>query len=893
VGLAGAVALILGAIAFDRNLGIAARRVFLLPAHYTSLSVEPGDRTLKVGSEFHLTATLSGRPVPSARWLRRPVGSQDAWVPTPLGDSARPVIGKVEATLKDCQADFEYQVVAGELASDVYRVTVTHPLALKSFEARVEPPAYTRLKPSVAKTGDFQAPEGSRVKFAITLDRAPVSARILWKSPGSQTTRLLPLTVNGNQLSGELPPVDKDVSYQVTATAADAMTLEPLHYRIKVKPDSRPTVQFLKPAETHAATATTEVPIKLQATDDYGISKVGISYRVDDGPEATLYLDSPQDQPPSVEVLTTLYLEKHPLTIANSLSYQAFAEDNRVPNPQRTTTELRFIDILPYKQEYQLVAGGMPSSSTSVTLEELILRQRLALNRTQAHLEDQPIDDKVARRLSEDEAELMSATLEFAASLTSEFGPINPLDSAVQAMQDASATLASKDFKGSMPLEQSALASLVKARQNLRKLMSTASTAGQCRKIDRQSRDQKIRKPPAENAKEAELAKLEEDIRKLAEDQKKFAESVTPKAGGGAKLDKQDEPKPGQTPGSKPPSSPSQGQATAAKEAERLNSLVQQDKALTGLARERMEQASKSIQEAKNSIDSDKPQESAEAARTSAEQLKRLADQVAGLKGEDLANRLAKARDLARETARAEGVDARQQEGMLENARTLDDLLKKLQADAVEEDRTLAQAIEKATQSHSLAEIEQAMRQALTDLQSGQPGQSARSMKQAEGQLDGLATDLETARRAFMQPKLQQLLAAEKQAEDTRKALESVASAGQKLEAEKALADLAQTVQALKSGDSSIRQAAEALGQLTQSSPNNSWAAPQHQGVRPGLFTPPISYTKGVGEVAKALQARIQALILNEALVDRDGPVPPGYKQKVEDYFRVLSEDLR
>ena len=48
-----------------------------------------------------------------------------------------------------------------------------------------------------------------------------------------------------------------------------------------------------------------------------------------------------------------------------------------------------------------------------------------------------------------------------------------------------------------------------------------------------------------------------------------------------------------------------------------------------------------------------------------------------------------------------------------------------------------------------------------------------------------------------------------------------------------------------------------------------------------------------VRDVARALQAKIQQMILDDALVDRDGAVPPGYEGKVADYFRVLSEDVR
>ena len=40
------------------------------------------------------------------------------------------------------------------------------------------------------------------------------------------------------------------------------------------------------------------------------------------------------------------------------MTYYAFAEDNRPDRPQRTTTDLQFIDIRPYKRSYQLLETG-------------------------------------------------------------------------------------------------------------------------------------------------------------------------------------------------------------------------------------------------------------------------------------------------------------------------------------------------------------------------------------------------------------------------------------------------------------------------------------------------------------------------------------------------------
>ena len=909
LGLAAAISAVLVALAYDSNLRIAARRLFLRPVHYTTLSVDPGDRTLKEGSEFLLRATLAGRPVSSARWLHRPAGGQGAWTPISLapttrpGEALRPLIGTLESILKDCRADFEYRVVAGEVEGAIFRVTVTHPLTLKSFEAEVQPPAYTRLKPFVAREGNFRVPEGSKVSVRMALDRSPISARIAWIPEGSETPAERPLVIDGNKLMADLPPLAKDLRYEVIASAADGMTLGPVRYLIKVRPDEKPALRFVKPAESHAATPTTEVALKVEAADDYGVARVGMTFQVGDEAEETIYLDDPKDQPPSLEALATLYLETHKLTYADSVGYRAFVEDNRSPGPQRVSTELRFIDILPYKQAFQFVEGGGSCNGTSVTLEELIARQRLALNRAFAHAEDRPAEEKVANRLSKDEAELAIATGEFAMRLASEFGPISPLTAAARSMEAATVSLAAREFGTAIPQEQAALTALTRARQNLRKLMGNAASAGQCRKVDRQQQ-QKLRKPPAaDKSKEAELAKLEQDLRKLADNQKRFAEELDPRGGGGADLDREDKPKPSRDSG--PDSSPAERQRAASREARRLEELARGDKALTELAVARMNQARGNVDEAEKSIGADRTRDAAESARTAAGQLDRLAEQVAGLKAGELAGKIARARELAQSTAMAERslavrgasgektVVLAEQGGLAERAKSLADLLERIKADAVEDDRAVARAIEKATDANSPAEIEHAMREASASLASGEGEKSARAMGEASKRLEGLADDLETARRDYMQPKLREMLAAEKRAAEVQKALDSAGNEAKKAEAEKAIADLARAVESLKPGEGPIRQAADALAQLSLGGGLGGWTAPGKVGPNAGLYTPPVSYTNAVREISKALQARIQEMILSDALVDRDGAVPPGYKEKVEDYFRVLSEDLR
>ena len=149
-----------------------------------------------------------------------------------------------------------------------------------------------------------------------------------------------------------------DQSYEIVAEAADGVSLDVTRYRIQVQPDEPPTVRFVRPDEELAVVPTAEVPIEVQAGDDFGLARIGIAYRVGKGAEESLLLQEHASQPLTARALAMLYLEKHKLSYTDNITYHAFVEDNRPTQPHRVVSELRFIDILPYKQAYQYVEGG-------------------------------------------------------------------------------------------------------------------------------------------------------------------------------------------------------------------------------------------------------------------------------------------------------------------------------------------------------------------------------------------------------------------------------------------------------------------------------------------------------------------------------------------------------
>src|SRR5215469_16870024 len=104
-------------------------------------------------------------------------------------------------------------------------------------------------------------------------------------------------------------------------------------------------------------------------------------------------------------------------------------------------------------------------------------------------------------------------------------------------MQSATAALGKLNLEAARKLEETALANLIKARQNIRQFLSQSSScASACRKFDQQQR-QKLRTPPKKDDK-AEQAKLQQEIEKLAQEEKKIAQEIAGK-NSGAELQQQ------------------------------------------------------------------------------------------------------------------------------------------------------------------------------------------------------------------------------------------------------------------------------------------------------------------------------------------------------------------
>jgi hypothetical protein len=995
-GLAAALLTTLGIVAFVPETLVTAGRLLLGPLQYTNVVVVPHERPVPQATDVTIQVDIAGRPLPQPlELLVRPVGQQQ-WqrvvmqsadqdaanalrgtrrarepAARDLSDARqepheRRVQGKQLAKIVAPQADVEYRVVGGPVDSPIYRLRVLPPLVQETLEARITPPAYTQLPPESTSDTDVTVVEGSQLEWNLVLNREPAEVRLepirsqakssaasdsaaanSAASTDASTDAVAALPVaqlDGNRASWRLDAIDQNQRYEVVATAADGIEFRSKPIQVRVKKDRAPTIVFRQPAETLEVTPTTEVQLGLEVQDDYGLSHIGIEYDLGDGTRHVLWEATLEGQAAQA-VSPTLFLEEHRLNFDDSVTYYAFAQDNR-PDGVRTTSPLRFIDIRPYKREYEIVNGQCQGGGGGcLSLDELIARQRHTLNLTFMHRDSSSVDAKLSARIGRSQQEILTATQEFTAGWESQFGPEPALQQAMDAMRKSLESVEQPDLPTTADHQSRAMVSLVKARKNLRQFVKNCSSSGQsaCVSFDQQMA-QRLRQLKEEGEKlsnEVSPSQLQQQLDQIAQNQRQWSEQVSPAAGEhGAQLEKDpaqssaqkprssEQPKPGQSkpgqskPGQSKPgqSKPGQGtpgqsdseksdsqhntpaelmaaQEAAERQVETLQRVLEKDPRASETALRRMEELAEQIRKSEEAYaqaneegQSDQQQrlaadQAAQLAKQASQRADALRDHLLGLMAADLNERFARADQLAQRIAAGQetlaqrsssgqansgqtNTDAplsQQQDDLIEETKALDDLLKHLAADTSLERPELARGIDQVRELYPPEQVIRQMEQAAEVLREQETvGELAASATQrAAEQIRLLADQLRELHRQLLQPKLDELLAAEAQA--------------------------AELLAALQAGGNEATLAA----QLPALANRASELHVQWQPTTQGLGTTQLAEEGQLRGILRGLQAKIQEVVLMSAEMDADEPVPPQYQPLVDEYYRAISDDLR
>jgi hypothetical protein len=202
--------------------------------------------------------------------------------------------------LQNVQDSFTYRIHLGDARSPWHTVSVLSRPITTNIDVRQVYPPYTRMGTITRSLGDLQILAGSHLLLSVTSNNPCNSTsknqgrNSFVHLVGSQAD--VPMTLDAH--NPHLLTADVEVSDTVTGFAIHLVDSNGLasaddaaNYRIDVIQDKDPVVKINFPINREElATKIAHEVIAFDANDDFGITKLSLKYKVDDGPEQTVPL---------------------------------------------------------------------------------------------------------------------------------------------------------------------------------------------------------------------------------------------------------------------------------------------------------------------------------------------------------------------------------------------------------------------------------------------------------------------------------------------------------------------------------------------------------------------------------------------------------------------------
>ncbi|MGH7670470.1 MAG: DUF4175 family protein, partial [Gemmatimonadaceae bacterium] len=318
-----------------------------------SIRVMPGNATVAKGGDQLVTASLHGFQSERVELVVRGADSTASTRLLMLPDST----GAYAFRLFDVGAPLDYAVEASGVRSPMFHLDVANLAYVKQIDLQYRYPAYTRLPPQdVDGTGDIAALAGTMVRVRVTPTVPAQGGRLV--VDGGDTLQLAP---GADGTLTAMLRVQRPGFYKVELQSPDArLTTASLNYNIDVLPDRPPTVSFTKPGRDQRVLSVDEVYTEAKADDDYGVARLDLVYSVNGGAERTVPLSQATTRAlRDISAGYTFMLEDDSLQPGDVVSYYARATDNNtVSGPQSATSDIYFLNVRPYDQEYRQGQSG-------------------------------------------------------------------------------------------------------------------------------------------------------------------------------------------------------------------------------------------------------------------------------------------------------------------------------------------------------------------------------------------------------------------------------------------------------------------------------------------------------------------------------------------------------
>ena len=312
---------------------------------YTQLDLDDGDLIVKEGDGIRLQARVSG-VIPAAAELTLRTGKGKPRVRSLAIDE-----GACEYPIESVFRSFEYRITAGDARSSWHWVRVISSPRIERAEVRIEFPAYTQRPAETVEALTVTVPEGTRMHWKLTLDRAVSKAEF---RPAGEAAMPLEVSSDGRSVTmQQVAAESRAYSFGWVGKEHGFAFDSPRHY-VQVAPDRPPHVELTSPKSNLYATLQRKLNLAFRARDDHGIGETVLAYRVNKTSEVKVPISQATPSDGSEQQIDWDYHEALPdLAVGDTLSFAVELTD-RYPGaegPHRARSDARRLQFLS-KEDY-------------------------------------------------------------------------------------------------------------------------------------------------------------------------------------------------------------------------------------------------------------------------------------------------------------------------------------------------------------------------------------------------------------------------------------------------------------------------------------------------------------------------------------------------------------
>ncbi|MCA9141088.1 MAG: hypothetical protein KDB00_30165, partial [Planctomycetales bacterium] len=309
------------------------------PPSDQEVTVLPGDTSIERGTSLVVTAEFSENAPETATLVTEFVDGTISEGPMKrlLSD---PIVG---GYLSRVDQPLKYRIESEHWNSKLYSVDVYEFPELLRSDATLDFPEYTKMESrTVEDTVKVSVVQGTKVTWRLLLNKSVSTCTLNPKNGDPIECAAVTYVPDSDADSSDAGRPDSVVTYAayeiaITAETSESYTLKlkddedrenkyPPELSIKVLPNKPPKLKLEK-ARDVTVSALQELPLRASVRDDYGVSKTGITYTLEDQDEVSVELGTDVARNVDSAVNYTIDFESLQAKPDDLVSYYFWAED--------------------------------------------------------------------------------------------------------------------------------------------------------------------------------------------------------------------------------------------------------------------------------------------------------------------------------------------------------------------------------------------------------------------------------------------------------------------------------------------------------------------------------------------------------------------------------------